>query len=249
MATNNGARPAGFYENKDVSIELARALVGALGSQQKLTAARQNNIALALASSLRTREAFVEDTWDDVEVPAPTDVRELMLGDWASATAPPPYVAIEIGMSEPDLFNPLKGGIDPLRIFGLYELVNEVVEAFHSAQHGQTLMQAAKSVAVLVRLVKPAYQNLTPPQVAVMGVAHNIKGATQLWGDWLDKVNEILDHWGADEIDMPEMKKEVAVLKTAGFSVEDTDHDLRIPRAIVVIPVQRFDRWIRGIRF
>lgn len=138
--------------------------------------------------------------------------------------------------------------IPSARTLGIFHLAHGFVKALHGDIDGQTFAQGCETVGDLLGLLKPALKMLTPVQIAVMAVAHDLGVQAEPWEVWLDQVNEYLTHWRQAQVPMVTLRKEIEDLRKRGFTVHDSGQDLRIPTTMVVVSVKRIREAAQRLR-
>lgn len=237
--------------DKQETFSLTHELVKAVLSRHKTpTLDEIQKTTFALVGGVLTTEQYFQSRWPGVVVPKDTDVREWIVGrkGWRDDEAPESMVAIDLNLAEEDLLDPTNHALGPMRWLGIFNLVHSVLGALHGDLNGQSLADGWPTVASLVGLLKPALKELSTVQIAVMAVAHDIRGAKQPWVDWLDMVNDLLASWRKPAVSIDTLRKEVAVLRKQGFSVRDEGADLQIPTTMIVVSVKHLKAVTQALR-
>lgn len=206
-------------------------------------------LSFAIAADMLTTEQFVGRHRRGTKVPIGLDVREMIIGrdGWLPGRVPPSVVAIDVNLLDPDVLNPASDMLAPVRWFGIYHLVRAILSALQGELDPQSWGDCWETIASLLALLKPAYKKLTPVQIAVMGVAHDLEGEEAPWPLWLDQVNVQLARWRHPRIDLDTLRGEVADLREAGFEVHD-GAKLRIPTSVLVASVKRLEAVTNALR-
>lgn len=206
-------------------------------------------LSFAIATDMLTTAQFVERLRPDVKVPDGIDVREMIIGQggWLPGRVPPSIVAIDVNLLDPDVLNPASDMLAPVRWFGIYHLVHAILKALQGEADPQSWGECWETIAGLLSLLKPACKKLTPVQIAVMAVAHDLEGKEATWDLWLDRVNVQLRRWRHPTIDRDTLRGEVADLRESGFEVHD-GAKLRIPTSVLVMSVKRIEAVTDALR-
>ena len=227
--------------DKQETFLLTDGLVRAVLSRHKQPTTKEvQDLTFSITSDVLTTEQYVERRWPGVKVPDGIDVRELIIGRdaWNKGRVPDAIVAIDVNLAEEDLLNPKNHALGPMRWLGIFHLVNGILKALHGDLDGQSFADGWETVASLVGLLKPAFRVLTPVQIAVMAVAHDVRGEEAPWDFWFDEVNEYLRHWKLPDVSRDTLRSQVALLRKTGFTVHDEGDTLRIPTSMVVVSVK-----------
>ncbi|HDR9757851.1 TPA: hypothetical protein QDC44_001975 [Burkholderia cepacia ATCC 25416] len=207
-------------------------------------------LTFGLVGAFLTTDDYVRRRWGAVQVPAGVEVRELIVGrdGWKDRELPESIVAIDVNLAEEDLLDPTNRALGPMRWLGIFHLAHGFVKALHGDIDGQSFAQGCETVGDLLGLLKPALKMLTPVQIAVMAVAHDLGVQAEPWEVWLDQVNEYLTHWRQAQVPMVTLRKEIEDLRKRGFTVHDSGQDLRIPTTMVVVSVKRIREAAQRLR-
>ena len=68
------------------------------------------------------------------------------------------------------------------------------------------------------------------------------------WEDWLDQVNDYLNGWQRNTIEMPKLRHEVADFREKGFVAYDDGARLRLPTSLIVVSIKRLQEIIKTVR-
>jgi len=209
------------------------------------------DLTFSLVNSMLTTEQYVDRRWPGVKIVIPEGmtVRELIVGrpSWDEAL-PESVVAIDVNLAEADLLDPRNHALGPWRWLGIYHLLSGLAKALHGDLDPQTWNEAMETVASLAGLIKPAYKKLTEVQIALMAVAHDAEGDGMPWEDWLDQVNDYLNGWQRNTIEMPKLRHEVADFREKGFVAYDDGARLRLPTSLIVVSIKRLQEIIKTVR-
>ncbi|WP_396329426.1 hypothetical protein [Burkholderia anthina] len=218
--------------------QLVRAV---LGRHKTPTDDEVADLTFALVPDVLTSEQFLQRQWPGVKIRPDHDVREMIIGrdGWNAPRLPDSVVAIDVNLAEEDLLDPTNHALGPMRWIGIFHLIHALLKGLQGDLDGQGLAEGWETVVSLVGLLKPAFKTLSPVQIAVMAVAHDIDGDHATWEFWLERVNGYLNGWLRSQVTMNALRTEVAELRKKGFTVDDDGSRLRIPTTMVVVSVKR----------